>query len=144
MIYFDTSALAKKYFINEKGHGEILTILKANPNKLFSSALTYIEALSAITRRKHEIRDYDETIITLKDDWDVFSVWGIDDEILTSAADLITLHRLRSADAIHLATALSIRKHMKEPPLFVCNDAELIQAAKKEGLSVVDPAVEDK
>lgn len=144
MIYFDTSALAKKYFINEKGHGKILKILRANPHKLLSSALTYIEALSALTRRKHEIRDYDEVIITLKDDWDVFSVWAIDDEILTSAADLITHHRLRSADAIHLATALSIRKHMKEPPLFVCNDAELIQAAKKEGLSVIDPAVEDK
>ena len=136
MIYFDTSALAKKYFINEKGHGEILKILKAHPHKLFSSALTYIEALSALTRRKHEIRDYEEAIITLKDDWDVFSVWAIDDEILTSAADLITHHRLRAA--------LSIRKHMKEPPLFVCNDAELAQAAKKEGLSVIDPAAEDK
>ena len=144
MIYFDTSALAKKYFINEKGHGKILKILKANPHKLFSSALTYIEALSALTRRKHEIRDYDEAIITLKDDWDAFSVWAISDEILTSAAGLITRHRLRSADAIHLATALSIRQHMKETPLFVCNDADLGQAAEKEGLSVVDPAAEEK
>lgn len=144
MIYFDTSALAKKYFINEKGHDKILKILKANPHKLFSSALTYIEALSALTRRKHEIQNYDETIIILKDDWDVFNVWAIDDEILALAADLITHHRLRSADAIHLATALSIRKHMKEPPLFVCNDSDLTQAAKKEGLSIIDPAVEEK
>jgi len=144
MIYLDTSALAKKYFMNEKGHGRIIKILKANPHKLFSSALTYLEALSALTRRKHEIRDYDEAILTLKDDWDAFSVWSIDDEILTSAAGLITRHRLRSADAIHLATALSIRQQMKETPVFVCNDADLGQAAGKEGLSVVDPAVEEK
>ena len=144
MIYLDTSAFAKKYFTSEKGHGKIIEIIKANPHKLFSCALTYIEALSALTRRKHEIRDYDEAIIVLKDDWDAFSVWGIDDEILTSAADLITLHRLRSADAIHLATALSIRRHMKGTPLFVCNDSDLGQAAEKEGLSVFDPTVEEK
>jgi predicted nucleic acid-binding protein len=142
MIYFDTSALAKKYFINETGHGKVLEILKANPNKLFTSSLTYVEALSALTRRKHEIRDCDEAVVALKDDCDAFSVWAIDDEILTSAADLIILHRLRSADAIHLATALSISRHMKGNVFFVCSDRDLWLAAGKEGLSVIDPSVE--
>jgi uncharacterized protein len=144
MIYFDTSAFAKKYFTNETGHGKVLEILKTNPAKLFTSALTYIEALSALTRRKHEIRDYDEAISALRDDWDAFSVWAIDDEILTSAAELITIHRLRSADAVHLATALSISRHMKGSALFVCSDTDLAQAAEEEGLSVIDPTAADK
>ena len=139
MIYLDTSAFVKKYFTNEKGHEQLLNILQSNSNALFCSALTYIEAHSALTRRRGDIRAYEETVKTLRDDWDGFNVWAIDDEVLSSSATLITQHCLRAADAIHLATALNIRKHLKESPLFVCNDSELGTAAKKEGLSIIEP-----
>jgi hypothetical protein len=141
LIYLDTSAFVKKYFINEKGRRELIEILKANPQDLFASALTYLEALSALTRRKNEIAEYDKAVGALNDDWDAFTVWLIDEEILKLAAELVMRHRIRAADAIHLATAAIIRRQLKIDVLFVCCDTDLAQSAVNEGFSVIDPTV---
>lgn len=142
MIYFDTSALAKKYLKKEKGRNKVIELLESNPQHLVSSALTNLEITSALTRRQRDISGFDKAIQSFFDDWESFIVWAIDDPLIGSAATLIRTHRLKAADAIHLATACSIRKHIKDKLLFVSSDQELLAAANKEGLLVIDPEAE--
>jgi uncharacterized protein len=142
MIYFDTSALAKKYLKKEKGRNKVIELLESNPQHLVSSTLTNLEITSALTRRQREISGFDKAIQSFFDDWESFIVWSIDDPLIGSAAILIRTHRLKAADAIHLATACSIRKHIKDKLLFVSSDQELLAAANKEGFLVIDPEAE--
>ena len=99
MIYFDTSALAKKYLKKEKGRNKVIELLESNPQHLVSSALTNLEITSALTRRQREISGFDKAIQSFFDDWESFIVWTIDDPLIGSAATLIRTHRLKAADA---------------------------------------------
>lgn len=60
----------------------------------------------------------------------------IDDAILAQAASVDPAD-LRSLDAVHLATALSIRDDLGA---FVAYDARLLQAAQHHGLPIARPA----
>ncbi len=143
MIYFDTSALAKKYLKKEHGRGKVVELLESNPQHLVSSALTNLEITSALTRRQREISGFDKAMQSFSDDWESFIVWSIDDTLIASAANLIRLYKLKAADAIHLATACSIKGHIKDRLLFVSSDQELLAAANKEGFLVIDPEAEN-
>jgi predicted nucleic acid-binding protein len=61
---------------------------------------------------------------------------------MDAAAALVWKHRLRGADAVHLATALEVRKNVSNGAefYFVSTDALLNRAATAEGLAVIDPA----
>ena len=139
MIYFDTSALAKKYLKSEKGRSKVLELLESNPQHLVSSALTQLEVVSALTRRQKEISGFEEAIEAFNNDWEAFIVWTIDNDVINDAIGLIRLYRLKAADAIHLATARSVVRHTKDRLTVVSSDQELLVTANKEGLLVVDP-----
>jgi predicted nucleic acid-binding protein len=139
MIYFDTSALAKKYLKSEKGRSKVLELLESNPQHLVSSALTQLEVISALTRRQKDVSGFEQAIEAFNNDWEAFIVWTIDDEAIADAISLVRLYRLKAADAIHLATARSVVHHTKDKLLVVSSDQELLAAANKEGLLVVDP-----
>ncbi len=139
MIYFDTSALAKKYLKREKGRSKVLELLESNPQHLVSSALTQLEIISALTRRQKEIAGFEKAVEAFNDDWDTFIVWTIDNEVIDNAISMIGLYGLKAADAIHLATARNIRNHMKDQMLIVSSDHELLVAAEQEGLLIIDP-----
>jgi len=63
------------------------------------------------------------------------------DRHMDAAAALVWKHRLRGADAVHLATALAVRDELEEPEFyFVSSDVALNRAAQAEGLAVIDPA----
>lgn len=64
------------------------------------------------------------------------SLLRLGDEVLTEAAS-IDPATLRSLDAVHLATALSIRE---EIGVFVTYDQRLAGAAAEQGLVVVQPS----
>jgi predicted nucleic acid-binding protein len=139
MIYFDTSALAKKYLKKEKGRNRVIELLESNPQHIVSSALTNLEVISALTRRQKEISGFEKAVEAFHVDWETFIVWTIDGDVLDEAVDLIRLYRLKAADAIHLATARSVRSHTKDKVLVVSSDRELLEAAVREGLPVMDP-----
>ena len=56
------------------------------------------------------------------------------DEILVAARDLIRRHPLRGFDAIHLASALSLRAALGEEITFAAADERLLRAARAEHL----------
>jgi predicted nucleic acid-binding protein len=94
-----------------------------------SSALLGLEAIQACSRHRGEYaRDAREWLLDV-------SRLPLDDALLDDAATLGSAN-LRSLDAIHLATALSIRD---EVGAFFTYDVRLAGAARSHGLNVVCP-----
>ncbi len=77
---------------------------------------------------------------------DNISLRPLGEEILTKAIHVVMDHTLRTADAIHLATALVVQDMMfalDEFIVLLSNDKEMCRAAEKEGLRVIS-AKDDK
>lgn len=95
-----------------------------------SSALLGVESIRACAR-------YGETYAHDAREWlDGMALLPLSDAILDEAASLDPAG-LRSLDAIHLATALSI---CDDIGVFVCYDERLGAAAADRGLTVKEPA----
>ncbi len=60
------------------------------------------------------------------------------DEILRLARDLIRQHPLRGFDAIHLASALSVKRAVGEDLTFGAAAVRLLRAAESEGLTSIN------
>lgn len=118
-----------KALLDESGAVALLTEL-ANWEGYISSALLAVESIRACARRSaedgREARKWLEGI----------SLLPLDDAILDRATELEPTG-LRSLDALHLATALSVRD---EIGVFVAYDNRLAEAAKKRGLPVAQPS----
>ena len=145
-FYLDTSAVVKRYR-TEPGT-EVLSELLAqrSPNDSFVvSYLLVLELTSGFLRlvKGGQIPQVtaDAIISTFRQDaQNLFRIWPLDESILDSAISVVQNHRLRSADAIHLATALTISSVDPNLPLVVVtSDAELAEAGQAAGLEMLTP-----
>ena len=150
--YCDTSALVK-YYILEKGTRWMREAIEDRcgdgwANVVSTSALTWVETISALTRRRRS-GDIPARLCAalmarfLRDGAHRYVRLPIDDVTINLAVGLIQRHSLRAYDAVQLATALRLDGVMEEHRLpsliFVSADGVLCQAAEAEGLVAVDP-----
>lgn len=129
MIYIDTSALVKLLFEEPESPAltEWLTLRTAIPK--VSSDLSTIELLRTCQRIDESLVDDARRLLNGVD------LVPIDHAIVEQAAILTPLE-LRSLDAIHLASAVSLIEDLTE---FVAYDLRLCSAAAQAGLPVVSP-----
>ena len=141
MNYLDTSALVKR-FVAEKGSERVEEIL-SDGTPAATSKIGYAEVYSALARRRREKgispKGYAQACRSFEEDWKTYVRVDLRDEVLDLARDLIQRRPLRGFDAIHLASALTIGRELAEPMMFVAADARLLDAAKAEKLSVMNP-----
>lgn len=128
-LYVDASAVVKRYR-DEIGRDLALAAFDA-ADVLVSSRLTYVEVGRAIDAVAYEsgqgaLADWDAV-------WAEHQVIEVDDEIARHALALACYHRLRSSDAVHLASALTLNVPLR----FATWDARLWDAARAVGLRVV-------
>lgn len=141
IVYADTSGLAKKY-IQEAGSSQVIQFL-SKAEYLMTSALTELElaATFEFAKRLHRLDfpSYRKVIQALEKDLREQSITlvDIDSEVLHLAKKLIKIRRLRSPDAIQLATAIVIKKDL-DSLQFLVADQVLIEAARLEGLKCLD------
>ena len=143
IYYWDTSALIKRYH-RERGSERVDKLFEEiarGESKGVISHLCVLESLSAIVRRKNEIRgDYKKVIKTMLTDYvDNLTIIPIDTDIMAISMRVAVNHGLRSLDAIHLATLLHISGHLNEEIFLISSDRELIKAAKDEGFEILNP-----
>jgi len=146
VFYLDTSAIVKRYR-REKGT-EIIDQLLVDPgeaDRFYTSFLSVLELTSAITRlsKAGELSKSvaSELLARFHEDTEQqFRIWPVDDEIIGSAISMSKEHALRSADAIHLATAVTISSLLPGAnTALVSSDRELIKAAEARHLVTIDP-----
>ena len=139
--YFDTSALVKRY-VAEEGRDTVNSLLEG-ATLVTVSRLAYAEVLSALMRRRPAFTAGDAEFAALieefRDDWRAFAVFDMNEDALGEVDRVIETYRLRGADSIHLSTALRIRKALSPDLVFVASDRELLAAARKERLKVINP-----
>ena len=136
MIYMDTSALIKR-FVTETG-SETVTALLEKSGPVVIAKLAFAEVHAGLKRKHREGflsgRDYTLSVRQFEADWESYIRVVLHDEILRLAPDLIRKHPLRGYDAVHLASALSVKRTTGEDLPFAAADTRLLRAAASERL----------
>jgi len=140
MNYLDTSALIKR-FVVEKGSPLVCTIV-SQKGPVATAKIAYPEVYAGLARKRRnghlpESR-YALARRQFEREWKAYIRVDLWDEILLLARDLIQRHPLRGFDAIHLASALSLRSALGEDMTFAAADERLLRAAAAEGLEVLN------
>ena len=146
--YLDASAIAKRY-LQESGSQWVTTLWKRTGEiSLFSATVVNVEVVCALSRTQREgrigmkRRNESAALFTLEAQQNLESI-AVSPEILQSAHRVALRHPLRAYDAVHLATALLLVEQLLwsglPAPIFVSADANLLTAARAEGLVVENP-----
>jgi uncharacterized protein len=139
ILYLDTSSLVKLY-VSEKETPATKQLVGAM-EVIATSRLAYVEARAAFARKRRERgvgpKDYRNIVQNLDNDWESYFVVDISDTLVKMAGQLAEKHALRGYDAIHLASALTLRREGDQPVAFSCFDGRLSVAAHREGLKII-------
>ena len=137
MIYFDTSALIK-LFVLEKGSKDAQRLSRDHV-PVATATIAYTEMYSGFNRRKREghlsARQYTRLSRQFEEHWTTYIRIELTQEVLASAKVLLERHPLRAFDAVHLASAISLQKGVREPLQFAAADIRLLDAASAEHLT---------
>ena len=140
MIYLDTSALIKR-FVNEKGSALVQFIVQRR-RPVATAKIAYAEIFAGLTRKLREgyvsRSGYDLTCRQFERDWPAYLRVELEDSILLLARDLIQRHPLRGFDAVHLASAVSLKSALSEEITFAAADERLLRAAQAEELEALN------
>jgi predicted nucleic acid-binding protein len=126
VLYLDSSAIVK-LVAREPETDALVQAVRADAS-LVSSALAWTEVLRAVRRVAGDVGRAEAVLRGL-------ALVPIDDGILRSAAAL-TPKTIRTLDAIHLATALSLGADVSR---LVAYDERLARAAREAGVTVAAP-----
>ena len=141
IVYFDTSALIKRY-ITEDGTPAICAAWDT-ADAAVSCWLLYPEMIATFARKRREAviatvqLELEEA--TFRRDWLALTRIACDDDLIRRIDALHARHSLRGADSTHLAAAIKYRDLSGDPLGFACADLQLRIAATAEGLIVIPP-----
>lgn len=138
--YLDPSAWIKRHF-QERG-SESVNALFASGIRAACCEAGLLEMIATVARKGHSESLSDQiqnTVIRqIRSDFELFIRVPVDVPRIELAIGLARRHRLRTVDALHLASALSLKSD--HTVLLVSSDAELLAAANAEGLATLDPS----
>lgn len=131
-LYVDANAIARLYLSDEIGQDAVFTALDEH-DVIATSAITYAEVTGLLARAFHDGRiegeQYDEMAAAFTQDWSTVKVQGVSTPLSQVAAQLMKAQRgLRAMDALHLASALTLRQ--STALRFLTFDTRLEQAAR--------------
>jgi predicted nucleic acid-binding protein len=144
-LFFDTSALVKRYDELESGADRLRALCRrSGGHLLLISTITPVEMASALGRKA---RDGAITQSRRNRGWQLFRshrrdqyrLVALDEEVLVQAQQLLFRHPLRAYDALQIAGALSAARWLAEvmPEFRFCTaDRTQATAAERAGLIV--------
>ncbi|NTV29899.1 MAG: type II toxin-antitoxin system VapC family toxin [Candidatus Omnitrophica bacterium] len=128
-LFLDTSALAKKYFINERGVEKVVARLAA-ADSVIVSPITRVEMYHAFNRVSKEgllpADGLQILVASLEEDWHYFDVVPWNSALEWGAVKVLEASALRSLDAVQLAAGIVSR-----PDIFCTADRKLCLEARK-------------
>jgi hypothetical protein len=144
VFFIDTSALVKRY-LPEPGSAWIIELVtNRRDNAIVISELTTVETISALARLERQAELTTDRVDALsslfllhvEEQYLVVPLQGV---LTEQARRLVRTHKLRTLDAIQLASAISASTSMPERMTFVSGDNDLLAAAVAEGFSTDNP-----
>jgi predicted nucleic acid-binding protein len=143
-LYLDSSALAKAY-IDEVGTERVIRLVAASEKRVISR-LASVEITAACARREKaglmSAEQLQQVLLALEEECkSTYEVVELGGAVMSRAAWVARTRALRAADAIQLACALVAAGDSQSDFVFVCADCELLEAARLERLTVLDPTV---
>ena len=137
--YFDTSALVKRY-VRERGSAQVGALLRRHD--LLSSAITLVEVVSALARKKRagdlSQENFLATVNRVQSDrvrWELVEVGGT---VLSRAEEIVQgTVPARALDAIHIASLVTFQAASGIWIPFVTGDGRQRDAAEQMKLDVV-------
>ncbi len=149
MTYFfaDTSALVKRYIVEQGTHWLRTNTASHSGNTVIVSNLVEVELLSALAGRHRNNQYSIDALQQLRKliaqhMQSQYVVINVNATIIADAIVFLEKHPLRAYDAIQLATAINAEKRVHPsgiPFTMLCSDQRLTAAATVEGLQTDDP-----
>ena len=140
MNYFDTSALVKAFLV-ETGTERVKHLLLKD-DLAATATITYAEMYSGFSRKRREgglsASQYQGVCREFEKYWPTCVHVELTSEILVLARDLMKQHPLRAFDAIHVASAIQLKREMAESMTIIGADKRLLLAAKAEDLMPIN------
>lgn len=145
MLYLDSSALIKCYVL-ETGSAEVRRRFNGT-EPISTSWLTYAEVVTVFGRklqaREFGVAEYGKARGDLERDWTTFvQQIEVNDRSMALLPDLTSRYLLKSADALHLASALWLDSQLEgahRPLEFGTADRSLGRISSACGLRLFDP-----
>lgn len=142
MLFFDTSALVKRY-ADEQGTKSVDQLIETADCPIVISSLSVIEIASAFRRKynRGEISEQKRDGLLasfFEEATERFTIVPIDESSFEDAFDLVLEDDLRTLDSAQLAAALELPPSNPEIT-FVCADEKLVAVASRHGLSTTNP-----
>ncbi len=139
ICYLDTSALVKLY-VQEQG-SEMVHKLVDEASVVATSKVAYAEARAALARGFRdgyiEEKDYRQVVAALQNDWPKCLVIEVTDSLVFLAGELAEKYCLRGFDAIHLASAVTLKTQVKKRIEAGCFDDRLWEALRAVDIKVL-------
>jgi uncharacterized protein len=144
LFFVDTSALVKRHIIEQGSLWVRTWILPRYQHEIYISRLTTVEIVSVLMRRQRENTLRAAEVHQIRKNFGEhvrrqYRIVEMNREILDLARRLLKRRSLRTLDAIQLASALHIKRHLSDPIVFVTADRNLLNNAVLEGLLTDDP-----
>lgn len=139
IAYFDSSSIVK-WFFDERGM-EMARDIRNNSEISVTSFLSFPEVMSAIHRAILEKRCSKKNGQLVREEfllvWPNFQLVQVNDTLIQTAGKLVCRYSLRGYDAVHLSSALMLKKSEDNIKIFFsCFDSRLNSAAKSEGFMI--------
>jgi uncharacterized protein len=144
-FYFLEATAFVKLFVRETGTDALIQLLASvEDNRKMISAITPLEVYAAIRRRERAGQISPETTAAVLETLRLESARMVQQPlnpgVLEAARQLLDRTSLRWPDALQLGSVLAAREMFPGTEItFVTSSAQLIEAAKKEGIEFIDP-----
>lgn len=136
--YFDTSVLLKRY-VREDGSLHARDLLRRH--RFLSSAILPVETFSALYRRRAgedlSERHFQAILSRIRHDRMHWELVEVSPQVLAHAEQLIANTGLRTLDAIHVASALTVQTASGIHLPFVTSDKQQREAARSLNIQVL-------
>jgi uncharacterized protein len=139
IAYFDSSSIVKWFF--DEPYMDLARSIRDETEIAFTSLVSFPEVMSAFNRARKERRcsraDMEKVRRELIRIWPAFNWIKPDAALADHAGRLVFKHDLKGLDALHLASALVLKREGEGVEVFFsCFDQRLNDAAEKERLLV--------
>jgi uncharacterized protein len=137
--YFDTSALIKRY-VRERGSTRVVSLLRRHD--LLSSAITPVEVMSALSRRRRDKElsqeDFAATASRVQSERIRWESVEVGETVLNRAEEIVQgTVPMRALNAVHVASLIAFQAASSIQIPFVRGDGRQRDAANYLGLDVI-------